>query len=74
MISLIQRQENNLIIIISFASLHFLLSMLICIFFGKMSSYLCAFAIVSMLVNVIIIIFAAITYSSLESQLYSRIL
>jgi hypothetical protein len=67
MISLKTQQEINLIVIIVFAVVHFLLSMILCLS-GKIS---CAFAITSMIVNAIIIIFASITLSSVMAQLYS---
>uniref|UniRef100_A0A6C0K1A6 Uncharacterized protein n=1 Tax=viral metagenome TaxID=1070528 RepID=A0A6C0K1A6_9ZZZZ len=67
MISLKTQQEINLIVIIVFAAVHFLLSMILCLS-GKIS---CAFAITSMIVNAIIIIFASITLSSVMAQLYS---
>jgi len=71
MMSIKTQQENNLIIIIAFAAAHFLLSMIVSIFFSRLSPYICAFAIISMVVNAIIIIFASITLSSVMAQLYS---
>jgi heme/copper-type cytochrome/quinol oxidase subunit 4 len=69
--SLKTQQEINLITIIAFAATHFLLSMIVFIFLSTLSSYICFFAIVSMIVNAIIIIFASITLSSVMAQLYS---